>query len=414
MQSPLARTALFLSLSLGAGLACATDGYFSHGYGVKAQGMGGVGIAFPQDALAAATNPAGTALVGDRVDVGLTWFAPKRKSEIVNNGFGNGQFDGNGKTDFLIPEFGYTKQLSPTTAAGISIYANGGMNTTYSKGIPLFGSGEAGVNLEQLFITPSFAWKASNAHTFGVALNISYQRFQAKGLQNFSMLSTSPGNLTNRGVDTSSGTGIRLGWIGQITPDLTLGASWASRIDTSNFDKYKGLFAGNGGFDIPEHYGLGVAYRVKPGLTVAADLEEIKYSGIKSVANPLAYVVNGVGPANGAGFGWRDVTVFKIGLGYELSKEVTLRAGYNHSDNPIPASQTLFNILAPGVVRDHLTLGATWQLPGNQEVSLTYAHAFHNKVKGVRSIPAGFGSGVGEANIEMDQDLLGAAYSWRF
>jgi hypothetical protein len=45
-------------------LANATNGYFSHGYGAKSQGMAGVGIALPQDALAAATNPAGTALVG--------------------------------------------------------------------------------------------------------------------------------------------------------------------------------------------------------------------------------------------------------------------------------------------------------------------------------------------------------------
>ena len=41
--------------------AHATTGYFSHGYGIKAKAMGGVGIALPQDALAAATNPAGMA-----------------------------------------------------------------------------------------------------------------------------------------------------------------------------------------------------------------------------------------------------------------------------------------------------------------------------------------------------------------
>jgi long-chain fatty acid transport protein len=50
----------------------ATDGYFSHGYGVKSQGMGGVGIALPQDAIAAAANPAGLGLIGDRVDFGAT------------------------------------------------------------------------------------------------------------------------------------------------------------------------------------------------------------------------------------------------------------------------------------------------------------------------------------------------------
>lgn len=39
--------------------ALATNGYFSHGYGVKSQAIAGVGIALPQDGLTAATNPAG-------------------------------------------------------------------------------------------------------------------------------------------------------------------------------------------------------------------------------------------------------------------------------------------------------------------------------------------------------------------
>lgn len=39
-------------------LAHATNGYFSHGYGVQSQSMAGVGIALPLDGLTAATNPA--------------------------------------------------------------------------------------------------------------------------------------------------------------------------------------------------------------------------------------------------------------------------------------------------------------------------------------------------------------------
>ena len=47
--------------------AQATNGYFSHGYGVKSQAIAGVGIALPQDGLTAATNPAGTAFTGTRL-----------------------------------------------------------------------------------------------------------------------------------------------------------------------------------------------------------------------------------------------------------------------------------------------------------------------------------------------------------
>jgi len=84
--------------------ANATNGYFQHGYGVKSQGMGGVGIALPQDALAAATNPAGMAFIGDRYDLGVNIFRPERESEIVGNGGGaSGQYDGNDTEFFLIP-----------------------------------------------------------------------------------------------------------------------------------------------------------------------------------------------------------------------------------------------------------------------------------------------------------------------
>ncbi len=126
----LARASI-LPLVLLPGMALATSGYFSHGYGVKSMGMAGVGIALPQDGLAAATNPAGTAFVGNRLDLGLTWFRPSRGSEIEGNPFLNGSFDANDSQNFFIPEIGYAQQLSPQLAVGVAVYGNGGMNTNY-------------------------------------------------------------------------------------------------------------------------------------------------------------------------------------------------------------------------------------------------------------------------------------------
>lgn len=93
--------------------AFATNGYFADGYGMKSIGMGGVGIALPQDSLAAATNPAGMVMVGDRMDIGASWFRPVRGADISGSpvpGF-NGSYDGSDKKDFIIPEFGYNKML---------------------------------------------------------------------------------------------------------------------------------------------------------------------------------------------------------------------------------------------------------------------------------------------------------------
>ena len=40
-----------LVLLLTASTALATDGYFDHGYGVKAKGLGGAGVAYAQDSM---------------------------------------------------------------------------------------------------------------------------------------------------------------------------------------------------------------------------------------------------------------------------------------------------------------------------------------------------------------------------
>lgn len=401
---------------LGNSPAFATNGYFSHGYGVKSQGIAGIGIALPQDGLAAASNPAGTALVGDRIDLGLTLFQPKRGADVVGNGFGlNGHYEGNDTKNFYIPEFGYTRHLNNDLAVGLAIYGNGGMNTDYGKNpFAAFGStGSAGVDLSQLFITPSIAYKLNDQHAIGAALNFAYQQFSAKGLQAFAPYSSDAGHLTNQGHNSSTGVGLHLGWTGQLTPDLTLGLTWSSKIKTSKFDQYKGLFAEGGGFDIPENYGIGIAYKATPALTLAADVQEIKYGGVTSIANPLANLLAGnlLGTQNGGGFGWKDVTVVKIGASYDVSQGLTLRAGYSHSEQPIPNSQTLFNILAPGTVQHHLSLGATWKTKNGGELSAFYTRGFQKTVNGSGSIPANFGGG--NANVRLEENVLGIAYGWK-
>jgi len=398
--------------------AHATDGYFAHGYGVKSQGMGGVGIALPQDALAAAANPAGMGLIGDRVDFGITWFRPQRESELVNTAGGtkafDGKYDANDSENFIIPEFGYNRVITPEVTLGVSVYGNGGMNTNYKNGIPLFGStGRAGVDLSQLFIAPTATWKLTPTQTIGASLNLAYQRFEARGLQGFQALSTSPTNLTDRGHDNSYGAGLHLGWIGQVTDAVTLGATYQSRTYMSKFDKYKGLFAEQGDFDIPSTYGIGIAVKATPTVTLAADVQHINYSDVASVGNAsLPNLNNGLGSNNGAGFGWHDATTIKLGASYAYNESLTLRGGYNHTNQPIRSTDTFFNILAPGVVEDHVTLGATWVLANKGELSVAYMHAFEHSVNGSNSIP-NVPLGGGNANLKMYQDSLGIAYGWQ-
>jgi long-chain fatty acid transport protein len=137
---------LLASILLLATPVFATDGYFATGYGIKQQGQGGAGVAFPQDSLAAAINPAGMVLVGDRFDFGVTLFRPIRSATITGNDFPgvDGAYDASRKKNFFIPELGFNHLISPRVSLGVSIFGNGGMDTAYATPIPLLGSKAGG------------------------------------------------------------------------------------------------------------------------------------------------------------------------------------------------------------------------------------------------------------------------------
>lgn len=402
-----------------ASVAHATNGYFLHGYGVKSEALGGAGVAFPQDALAPATNPAGAAFVGHRFDLGVDYFRPVRNAEVVGSAAPSNDlsYDGNDVKNFFIPQIGYSRPLNDRVTLGLAVYGNGGLNTAYTRNVTLFGTSKAGVDLSQAFVAPTVAYKIGEKQSVGLSLNFVYQRFKATGLENFAGapgLSAHPGDLTNRGYDTSTGWGARLGWSAEVHPLVTVGATYQTKTKTSKFKKYRGLFAEEGGFDVPANYAVGVAVRPRPAWTIAADVEKIEYSGVKSVGQTLlpGLATAQLGGGDGAGFGWRDIVVEKIGVAYELNESWTLRAGFNHGNQPVRPSETLFNILAPGVIENHATLGGTWKPSPATEVSWAYAHAFEKKVDGSGSIPASFGGG--ESNVKMHQDSLSVSYGVRF
>jgi long-chain fatty acid transport protein len=396
----------------------ATDGYFLTGYGAKQQGRGGAGVALPGDSLAGATNPAGLIFVGDRIDFGLTLFRPIRSGTIVGNqlppGYPdvNGTYDASRVKDFFLPELGYSHQLRPNIAVGVAMYGNGGLNTSYTQPIPLLGSTRGGVDLQQLFISPTLAYKAGAHNSFGVAANIAYQRFSAEGLQNFASTnySSDPAHVTNTGHSNSYGGGVRVGWIGELSHVVNVGATYQSRTYASSFSRYSGLFAEGGKFDIPANFAGGVAVKVHPKATVQFDAERILYGQVKSVANSDANQAP-LGAANGPGFGWHDITVIKTGLDYALNSELTLRGGYNHSGAPFDNTQTFFNLLAPAVTQDHLHFGATWTLKSGKEINLAYIHAFEGSIKGVNSIPPSAGGG--NANLSMYQNSIQVSFGWK-
>jgi long-chain fatty acid transport protein len=256
----------------------------------------------------------------------------------------------------LIPSFGYKRELNNDWAFNLSIYGNGGMNTQYSESV--FYAGKTGVDLSQMFINSAFAYKFSESTQLGFAPIVAIQTFEAKGVGSFARNSKDASNLSNNDSDTVLGYGARIGIAHQINSNVHLGASYQSEIDFERFKKYDGLFAENGDLDVPSTYNLGVAFD-NDDFTVALDYQVINYSEVASIANPLMpnLMTAQLGSDNGAGFGWNDMDIIKLGGAFKRSNGDVFRAGISYGEQPIDSSEVLFNILAPGVQEWHYTAG---------------------------------------------------------
>jgi len=409
--------------------ASATAGYFSLAYGAKSRGIAGAATALSQDTYAAAVNPAGMAKAVGTNDVGILVFSPSRESTTL---WGNQE---SGADGFIIPSGGFVRELNDKMTWGMSIYANGGLNTDYEQnagaGRNLFGfpNEGLGVDLAQLIFAPTITYELNKNHTVGASLLIGYQQFKARGLQGFAGLKgdgttagTEAGNegLTNQGYDSAWGLGLRVGWQGQISKNVSVGAAYSTKVYMNEFDKYDKLFAEQGDFDIPANWSIGIAGKVSPKVTVSADIQQILYSDVKSISNDGPGLAAGtsvtpgtfLGTDNGLGFGWDDVTVFKIGAVYEHNAQFTYRFGYSYNTKAFDDDQLAFNVLAPAVIRQHLTAGFTY-LPykkEDQQVTFTFMHAVNANQSG--GFPADFGGG--RTRLEMYQNAFDFQYTWKY
>ncbi len=406
------------ALLVAAAPALATDGYFANGYGTNYKALAGAGVALSLGTQAPATNPAAMAFLGPRYDIGMEVFNPNRQFSVTGSpsgypgtfGLAPGTVE-SGSRYFPMPSLGANWKAGENGTFGVSAYGNGGMNTDYAAAV--FGVAPAGVDLSQMFLAPTYAHKLGSRHALGVSAIFAYQRFEAKGLQAFANFSADAQSLTNMDHANSYGAGVRVGYLGELTDWLSLGASYQSRINMTKFDNYSGLFAEKGGFDIPQTLTGGVALKPAEKLTVALDVQWINYESVSSVANDFLpnLAVSALGNASGAGFGWHDMTIYKLGLQYEVNGDWVLRTGYSYGRQPIRSNEVLINILAPGVMEHHITAGVTRAVKKGQAMNFAIIRAIPKSVTGPNNLEVPNGQSI---ELKMDQWEFDVSYSFGF
>ena len=443
----------------------ATNGYFMHGIGTKNKGMAGAGIAMPEDAISVANNPASALSNTGKYDVGLSIFSPSRHyktTDSMANGncspmgcaftIGPNDIDSDNNY-FYIPNMAGAWEINDQSAWAMAFYGKGGMNTTWKGGTATFdptqtgqnvtafpgtygggisgGNGGTGVDLMQAYLELTYARSAGDKFTWGATLVGVMQLFAARGMSAFAPYTETfaasggtvmPENLTNNGHDTSYGVGARLGFLWDWTDKVAFAASYQFKIGMSKLDDYSDLFADQGNMDIPANLKVGLTFRPQERFALSFDIEKIWYNDVVSVGNPFVNMfscptANGgattdtsycLGGNHGAGFGWDDMMVYKVGAQWNASNDWTWRAGFSHGKQPIGSSEVMFNILAPGVIEDHLTFGFTRGLSSGDEFSMSFMWGFNKKVTG----PNPFDPSQDIA-IDMNQWEIELSYGWR-
>lgn len=440
-----ALTAVASTAVILASPAIATEGYMPSGFGARSKALAGAGAADSRDATAASLNPAGLVHVGDEIDFSISAFNPERSFSTDGPGLliGDVHVDSD-KPWFFIPNLAWStrKFANPLfDVMALSVVGNGGMNTSYPSftnnsnfctGAPqpagAFCFGKAGINLLQMVMSVAMAKQIAPGISVGIAPMMALQNFDARGTDMFGAFSTT-GKVSGDRSDWSVGGGVRGGI--EISPmrNVRIGIAGTSPIWMQDFEKYDGLFAQGGGFDIPASLQAGIAVDVSPALTLMLDWRYIWYSSVDSIGNPLSNISGCnllpggpggtpnqfcLGGARGPGFGWNDINVIKFGAEYRANEKLTLRAGYAWNEQPINRKDVTLNILAPATTQHHITGGLEYDLGGGYHLELAAMYAPNVSVRGPEFFNEAFGGAPQNVKLEMHQYEVTVGVKYKF
>jgi long-chain fatty acid transport protein len=160
--------------------------------------------------------------------------------------------------------------------------------------------------------------------------------------------------------------------------------------------------------------GLGGAYRATDKLMLVADYKWINWKSVMKDFK-MTFTADATQPsplATGFGLGgqvidatlfqnWKDQNVFMLGAAYRTTEELTLRAGLNIANNPIPSKYE--NPLFPAIVKNHIMVGAGYAFDAANSVDASLAYAPEVKVTN--------GSGITTKHSQNNAQIM---YSHRF
>lgn len=417
-----------VAAALAAAPAAATNGMVLVGYGPETIGRAGANLAIADRSLALNFNPAGIVqLQGNHLAASLSTLAPSLELE-------NGM---NASTDaetryFPLPTLTWVRGGNETRwSYGLGFVAQGGMGAAFDEVNTPFGTRDCTYSeVRFATLTPTVAYSFSDDHAVGATLNVGWADASFEFFPQTSFFFAPNPAYRFAGVDLERAgglqTNLRLGWWWRPLPALAVGAVYQTETEsdyedgdmTVNFLGFPGLgrkvryTADIDGFTFPAQAGLGVALRPAHDWVIAFDVKRNYWSDAMRTVTVTARDpdLQGAPPevVMPFVFDWRDQWVYALGADWRASERLTLRAGYNYGENPVPAGT--LTPLFPATTERHATVGASW-LVGGRLVELAVERAFPSEQTNDNPNPMvnPFGPG---ATVRHEQWTVSFGVSW--
>lgn len=402
--------AVAAALALPMSFAMATNGMMMEGYGPISTSMGGASQAIDNGGEGMAQNPATLGMLADgtsRLDLAIGVLGPDVKSSVP--GMPEAKSSGN---SYIMPALGYIKRNGAYTY-GIGMFAQGGMGTEYdANSFMAFGTGqpvrsELGVGNvifpvayevnPNLTIAASlkFLWASLDMRMAGTVGTLS--PIVTGGSGNLGMgFAMAPAGTQARvdfsddndftGAAKSTGFGASLGATYKVNGDVMVGASYqfkshladmktassAASMSMPGMTDYGQITVID--FQMPSVMAVGASWQATPSILFAADLKYIGWAdSMKDFKLQYDSAMGNGSVSFALPQNWDDQTVLNLGVAWKANDKLTLRAGLNLADNPIP--DTYVNPLFPATVKNHVTLGLGYKVSqaGDLNASVTFA-----------------------------------------
>jgi long-chain fatty acid transport protein len=380
------------------GGAYAANGMQAIGAGSVMRSMGGAGSALPLESSVITVNPAGMSELERRVDFSATYCISDSEYKSTDLMAGStGSIDSD-KDPGAMPSLGLLIPVNDKINFGLGAYGVAGMGVDYPRG--LYGN-VVFTSFEMMKLIPAFSYKINNTFSVGAGLNLDYGRlgFEAGGQEAHEK-------------DGQFGYGIQFGVLGKFTDEISASLAYISKQDFADFEFSTSAGKDKLELDMPQQVIVGFGYKFNQSLRLATDIKWINWSDTMGKNLP-SWSTNSSG-ATPWNCDWDDQFVYAIGIEFDATDDLHLRAGYNYGKTPISSDRAFENIAFPAIQEHHYTVGLGWDINKKMSINAGFMYAPENTISGSNAAmpPAGQAITNYETSLDMKSIELGISYKF--